>query len=240
MTDRSIASLFHRLDTWRHLPAYQLERRADVFFGLFLPDALNHHLRSRNISIDPRVIPEFPLGQIDTKRSDKADYFALSTDGMYAFLVELKTDLRSSRRKQDQYLEEASKRGMKRLLRELKSMAKTRIRATRQKYFHLLQTLADLGLMKLPPNLEHKTYALPAARGVYECIDAIKLTRKMPTLEVIYLLPRPRKNLNCVDFGTLAGIVEHQGEIGGQFAYYLRRWAEEEAGSVRPHRHAGS
>jgi len=57
-----IASLFNRLDAWRHLPAYQLERRADIFFGLFLPDALNHHLRSRGISINPRVIPEFPLG----------------------------------------------------------------------------------------------------------------------------------------------------------------------------------
>ena len=78
MTHPDIATLFASLDRWRHLPAYQLERRADIYFGLFLPDVLNHHLGSRNLTIDPRIIPEFPLGQAASRRSDKADYFALS------------------------------------------------------------------------------------------------------------------------------------------------------------------
>lgn len=240
MTDYSIASLFSRLDTWRHFPAYQLERRADIFFGLYLTDALNHHLRSRRIAINPRIIPEFPLGQTKTKRSDKADYFALSTDRMHAFLIELKTDLRSRRDTQDKYLEQASTRGMAELLCEVKSMAKTRNRPTRKKYFHLLRALADLGLMKLPSELERKVYDRSYAPGVYDCIEAIKFAPVLPTLEVIYILPTPRDNLDCIDFGTLAGIVEHQGEIGGQFAHCLRRWAGIEAGSEPPNRHSGA
>ena len=42
MDDPRIDRIFDLLDGWRHLPAYQLERRADIFFGLFLPDVLDH------------------------------------------------------------------------------------------------------------------------------------------------------------------------------------------------------
>ncbi len=35
-----VDSLFDRLDAWRHLPNYQLERRADIFFSLYLAEAL--------------------------------------------------------------------------------------------------------------------------------------------------------------------------------------------------------
>ena len=46
------------LDTWRHLPAYQLERRADIFFALFLPDVLEEKF---GVPISPVLIPEFPV-----------------------------------------------------------------------------------------------------------------------------------------------------------------------------------
>jgi hypothetical protein len=32
-----IDALFDRMDTWRHFPNYQLERRADLFFASYLP-----------------------------------------------------------------------------------------------------------------------------------------------------------------------------------------------------------
>ena len=35
-----IDRLFDRMDRWRHLPSYQLERRADLFFSLYLPEVL--------------------------------------------------------------------------------------------------------------------------------------------------------------------------------------------------------
>jgi len=35
-----IDNLFNLLDDWRTLPAYQLERRADIFFALYLDKIL--------------------------------------------------------------------------------------------------------------------------------------------------------------------------------------------------------
>ena len=35
-----IDTLFDRIDAWRHLPSYQLERRADRLFLLYMPEML--------------------------------------------------------------------------------------------------------------------------------------------------------------------------------------------------------
>lgn len=32
--------VLRQLDEWRHLPDYQLERRVDIFFGMFLPKVI--------------------------------------------------------------------------------------------------------------------------------------------------------------------------------------------------------
>lgn len=37
---KQIDTLFDRMDAWRHFPNYQLERRADIFFALYLPEGL--------------------------------------------------------------------------------------------------------------------------------------------------------------------------------------------------------
>ena len=112
MTHPNLAALFDLLDRWRHLPSYRFEPRADAVFGLFLSHALDRHLAPREIVIDPRLIPEFPLGHDDSNRSDKADYFAVSQDRRHAFLVELKTDMRSLRDTQEDYLNRAVRRGL--------------------------------------------------------------------------------------------------------------------------------
>lgn len=59
----TISGLFGLLDRWRHLPDYQLERRADIFFALFLPEVLRAHFakQNRSIEINPVLIPEFPI-----------------------------------------------------------------------------------------------------------------------------------------------------------------------------------
>lgn len=36
----TVEGVFNLLDCWRHLPAYQLERCADIIFALFLPEVL--------------------------------------------------------------------------------------------------------------------------------------------------------------------------------------------------------
>ena len=98
----TVECAFELLDRWRHLPAYQLERRADIFFALFLPEVLekcfcaetNRHL----------IVPEFPIKKTlirDGKdnRSINIDYLALQKprngEPQTAFLIELKTDMAS-------------------------------------------------------------------------------------------------------------------------------------------------
>ena len=61
-----LSTVFSKLDEWRHLPSYQLERRVDVFFGLFLPEVLaalsdREPVLGTLIPDDVHVVPEFPL-----------------------------------------------------------------------------------------------------------------------------------------------------------------------------------
>ena len=41
--EQIISKIFDTLDDWRQLPAYQLERRADIFFGIYLEEILNEN-----------------------------------------------------------------------------------------------------------------------------------------------------------------------------------------------------
>ena len=232
MTHPDMAALFDLLDQWRHLPSYRLEPRADAIFGLFLPHALDRHLASRGIAIDPRIIPEFPLGQGDTKRSDKVDFFAVSRNREHAFLVELKTDMGSLRDTQENYLSRAVERGLAALLRDIRSMAKARNPQARRKYFHLLKAIAELDLMILPGELQNRVYDSP--RGVYGCIDRIRIPSTLPDIEVIHVLPDTVEGKDCIDFENFATIAEDRGEIGKRFAASLRSWSAIEAGDRWP------
>ena len=41
-----IDTVFDSMDRWRHLPGYQLERRADLFFALYMAQASKRNLAS--------------------------------------------------------------------------------------------------------------------------------------------------------------------------------------------------
>lgn len=145
----TINKLFDLLDEWRHLPAYQLERRADIFFAIHLEEIMQKIL---GVKID-FIIPEFPVrvGEISEKhpeinKSFKIDYLAYSRKEKKVFLIELKTDQRSRREKQDWYLESASKIGVKGLVSGLLSI----YNATSQKvkYDNLLDIVEGVGWIK--------------------------------------------------------------------------------------------
>ena len=55
---KQIDTLFNRMDAWRHFPNYQLERRADIFFALYLPEVLEAKLR---FAVGSELAPEFPV-----------------------------------------------------------------------------------------------------------------------------------------------------------------------------------
>ena len=230
MTCPDVASIFGLLDKWRHLPAYQLERRADIFFALFLPDVLNRRLSTRGIAIDPRLIPEFPLKRREDNRSKKADYLALSTDHKHAFLIELKTDNTSLDGDQFRYLDDAVQRGMHELLRDVKRIVEATEACKRGKYFHLLKALNDLGLIGLPASLEKRIFS--SSGGPYKrVVDEIKIVSVPDSLKIIYVLPTATAGFECIDFGYFADTVEDRGEIGRVFSHYLRNWAAIGAGA---------
>ncbi len=95
--DSKINQLFNNLDTWRHLPNYQLERRADIFFSLYLAEVL-HEQKFLELVGELSIIPEFPcrIGTVDcqseSNRSFKIDYLVTSETSRKACFVELKTD----------------------------------------------------------------------------------------------------------------------------------------------------
>ena len=99
-----INAIFDNMDVWRNLPAYQLERRADIFFSIYLPEILFYKFGAKVEG----VIPEFPIRvgtihhEIDINKSFKVDYFAKASKKI--ILVELKTDEGSRRNEQDWYL----------------------------------------------------------------------------------------------------------------------------------------
>ena len=143
MTDPTIDGVFDLLDKWRHLPAYQLERRADIYFAMFLPDVLNAHYKP--LAFRETIIPEFPLKKANNQ-SDNADFFALSEDGKCALLIELKTDMGSLRKKQDGYLRSTAGSELRTLVDDILRISRSKY-AEHRKYIHLLELLSKLGLV---------------------------------------------------------------------------------------------
>jgi hypothetical protein len=143
---QTIHKLFDLLDDWRHLPAYQLERRADIFFALYLDKIIK---QKTGVDID-FIIPEFPVrvGEISEKnphinQSFKIDYLAYSKESGRVFLVELKTDQRSRRDKQDWYLQRTAQIQVKGIFEGLKKIYKSTNQ--RVNYNYLLDKLQQMG-----------------------------------------------------------------------------------------------
>ena len=234
----TLNDFFQRLDEWRHFPAFPLEARSEVFFALFLPTVLEAHFKKDGVKIKPQMIPQFPLRQnrLDprtkkrTNHSNNVDFLALSEGCESAFLIELKTDMGSIDKKQICYLQRAKRRGMRKVLEDLKSVVQAS--KEKRKYYHLLSALSELGLMSLPGNLKSNIY--PEKSGsLKSSIDKISVLGS-PRLEVVFVQPRPCKKkkvegFKYIYFDEFADCVNNQGKLGRQFACYLRKWIKDPA-----------
>jgi hypothetical protein len=227
------ASLFSRLDAWRHLPSYQLERRADVFFSLYLPEALEKKL---GFAVLPELVPEFPVRvgtvypDIPINKSFKIDYVAFSKDLARAVFVELKTDQSSRRPAQDKYLRAAREAGMPRLLGGVLDI----FRATnaKRKYFRLLELLEKIGLLKLPARLRDFAAGANLA-GINEASREVEVTCPASECRVVYLQPRGEGE-DVLNFEEFAAVVAaHEDPVSQRFAESLRRWSASDAGEAR-------
>lgn len=209
-----INELFDNLDEWRHLPSYQLERRADIFFSIYMKTLVHSKL---DLEIE-HVIPEFPVRigtiypKIDTNRSFKIDYFAKARGINKVIFVELKTDTGSRNEKQDWYLERAQEVGVVKLLEGVAEIY--RKTTAKKKYRCLLKKLETMGLIK------------SLSDGNFEIVQAEY------KIALMYIQPNNEDGEeNVLTFHEVAEIVgQHNDELSKRFAQSLRGWATVSAG----------
>ncbi len=211
---KQINDLFENMDTWRHLPAYQLERRADIFFSLYLSDLLSNKF---GVQVES-VIPEFPIrigtiqAKSDTNQSFKVDYLVKAKTANKVILVELKTDDTSRRQKQDWYLEQAAQVGLVKLLEGVREIYAAT--SSKRKYRHLLRALQDMGLIIIED------------RNVFQVVQADY------DLGIAYIQPNnPEGKDNVISFREAAQIIQQQGDaLSIRFSESLVKWATVKAG----------
>ena len=201
--------IFDLLDDWRNLPAYQLERRADIIFALYLERIMMYYKKT---TLD-LIIPEFPLrlGELpnrDTKlnSSFKVDYLAYSKSKKIVYLIELKTDMKSRRTEQDEYYEGAKIIGLKSIIDGLIKIYKS----TRQriKYEHLMDKLVDI------------KWLIKESENTYTNIASdLKI-------EVIYI--QPRNPFNATDIISFDDIIcalsDEEDSFTLRFVKSLEKW----------------
>lgn len=151
-----INELFDTLDNWRYLPAYQLERRADIFFALHLKDIFKATF-NQNIT---DIIPEFPIRigtiypDIPINKSYKIDY-AVFTEANRVYLVELKTDDGSTRDSQYTYYFKSIEIGFKQIVQGILLICDATF--AKSKYQNLLQKLMANGSISVVGGLYKPT-----------------------------------------------------------------------------------
>lgn len=211
----AVEKIFENLDTWRKLPKYQLERRADMFFGLYVKDIVENLLETEKPELSDIVIPEFPIGKniIETLKREKnprlpeydptlqsvnVDYALFSKDVVY--FIELKTDMGSRNSIQDEYLEYAHGQNIRIFVEHIKTVAKpSNNPKSWKKYRYLLDQL--------------------------ELMDVHASDAK---IEVIYIQPKKYtvfEGAKCIPFSEICGWLEKQnGDFPKLFAKYLCQW----------------
>jgi len=222
-------TIFNLMDSWRRLPSYQLERRADLFFALYIPQALEEKL---GFPIRPQLIPEFParIGTIypesNSNQSFKIDYLAISEDGRKAVFVELKTDNSSRRSTQDAYLKAAQEAGLPELLAGLLQIF--RATSAKRKYSYLIDQLAALDQYHIP-EVMYEIMARSDLKGVTEASRGTEITTAVTDSVIIYIQPWGSGS-EIITFDDLRRTVEkHDDPISSRFAQSLSEWARIEA-----------
>lgn len=244
-----VSELFDRMDKWRHFPNYQLERRADIFFSLYLPEVLEVRL---GFPMNPDLAPEFPVRigtinpLIETDKSYKIDYLALSADKAESVYVELKTDVASLRDSQKKYLQDSQQVGLRALLCGICKIF--RVTNAKRKYFALMLHLEQMGLLKIPNELK-TIMAGKSLHGAKEASIDIGITAPSTKPRIVYVQPnRPRTKpparppvLDSLDNGNNPDIIIsfqefaevvacHPDAVSQRFAKSMLDWARVQAG----------
>mgnify|MGYP001574443557 CR=1 FL=1 len=210
--EKKINTLFDMLDKWRLFPAYQLERRADIFFAIYLKQILESDLK---ITVD-NILPEFPIrvGSLYNKENKKSrinlsfkiDYIAFSNKSRKIYFIELKTDVDSKREKQNWYLKTATQVGFIKLLEGLLDIYS----ATEQKrkYTRYISELQKMAWIK-------------------EDNNKYFVSSKDYNIETIIIQPRKTKKeeFKVITFQNIVRILSSNKDfLSGRFIKSLKKW----------------
>ena len=257
-----ISRILEQLDEWRQLPAYQLERRVDVMFGMLLPTVIGV-----KFDVDPdscRVIPEFPLhkGKLkmsEDNRSVKVDFavFFNRGGGNHLCLVELKTEQNSFSVSQIRTMQKAKmKAGARAIFAGVLEAAKASDEP--RKYAHLIWKLYEIGCIDLPEvdgfrkiPMEKERPGLTGKTGQLTRLGEANVSEKWSdaNIDLLGILPRELNEKKCeiltkygffrITFGEFAGMLRKATvqpfgvEFVETFASFLDRWNENAAGTKR-------
>ena len=243
--------VLRQLDEWRHLPAYQLERRVDIFFGMFLSKVIE---RTLDIHVD-EVIPEFPLHKgrfkISEAREDhqsvNVDFVAVGHQGKKkrVLLIELKTDIGSLNPDQLANMEKARRANSKDLFQGV--ILAARNSESKHKYAHLIWRLVKQGCLHLGSSEIRNIELENRSTGLSAVFKDLSVGPKWRYLEVdvVVILPDKSKKLDPypkfhpITFAQFAETLESGykpfvPEDVRTFAAYVRDWAHVRAGRVTP------
>jgi hypothetical protein len=202
-----INQLFDRLDQWKEFPTYQLERRVDIFFAMYLPFILKKDLNF----VTDKILPEFPVryGDVHPEREElnksyRIDYVAVDHTQRKVLLIELKTDQKSLRKEQIEYLEFAHKSGIEKLMLGFKQIKKYSNATKKYKAFE--KELNDL------------QWNIPEIAASY-------------STSIVFIAPRNEgviEKFRVITFEIIAGILEKTFDpVAHRFALSLRSWAND-------------
>ena len=134
-----IEDVFKLLTKWYRYPKYQLERRLDIFFSIYLPDIL----KEKGIYIELNdIFPEFPLKK-ENNQSTNADYaiFENKENEVKLYLIELKTDMKSIFKPQIEYYEKVKENKLNKVLEKVIQIQESKNCKQWYKYDKLLEDI---------------------------------------------------------------------------------------------------
>lgn len=219
----AVEKILKNLDSWRHLPKYQLERRADMFFGLFVRYIVASHL---NIALHSTIIPEFPYKNSARNTTVNFDYLLFSEDLSTAYILELKTDAGSVSDDQLIYLKKVKEENdFCSQMTDILAVAGKSNQGS--KYDHLFRILKNIKLMD----------------------DNRQTTKSVISVEILFLSPKldvksydkvravvdpdGSGERNIISFNRAAYLLENKGgTVECLFASYLKKWEQQPAGSA--------
>ena len=134
-----IEDIFKLLTKWYRYPKYQLERRLDIFFSIYLTEIL----KAKDIYIElDDIFPEYPLKK-ENNQSTNADYaiFENKESEIKLYLIELKTDMNSIFEPQIEYYKEFKKKKLNEVLEKVIQIQESKNCKQWYKYDKLLEDI---------------------------------------------------------------------------------------------------